>query len=303
MSELVWSFIVLYFIRDAVHEPESWMERVMEAGRPLGDLSKAKLRSLLTLMRIFRGEYTGARESLESSLGVFLAHGMDFEAAVALKELVWVRYVLDEDARAAITSLEESSRLFDRIGHDWGVALSELQLGSVLTASKDLEKARARFQLSLERSRRIDNWPLIAQALQHLGLLCILQGRDGDAVVLLEEAAGLLRRGRHRTETTSCLDALGAVALARGDAKTAARAVMVAQATRQRLGVMLWPSVEVFVSQIVAGVRDRVDARELDMISAEARDRDLFETLDQTLEALESRRRVTRDKSAISADR
>jgi hypothetical protein len=79
--------------------------------------------------------------------------------------------------------------------------------------------------------------------------------------------------------------------------------VMVAQATRQRLGVTLWPSVEVLVSQIVAGVRDRVDARELDVISAEARDRDLFETLDQTLEALESRRRVTRDKSAISADR
>jgi hypothetical protein len=104
--ELVWSFIVLYFIRDAVHEPESWMERVVEAGRPLGDLSKAKLGTLLTLMRIFRGEYTGARESLESSLGVFLAHGMDFEAAVALKELGWVRYVLDEDAQAAMTSLE-----------------------------------------------------------------------------------------------------------------------------------------------------------------------------------------------------
>ena len=81
---------------------------------------------MLSLMRIHRGEYGGARDALTSSL----------------EEVAWVRFVVDEDAAAAIDALEEASRLFVRI--------------------------RA--------------------------------GRAEGAVPLLEEAAGLLRRGGHRTE-------------------------------------------------------------------------------------------------------
>jgi predicted ATPase len=281
--ELVWDVIVFYFTRDAVYEPEQWMERVQHEGRPLEDVPMAKLRSLLTLMRMNRGEYGGAREALDSSLKIFRGRGMDFEAAVTLKELAWVRYLLDEDTEAAIDDLEESSRLFESIDHDWGVALSEIQLGSVLSASGRRGAAEARFERSLEHSRRIDNWPLIAQGLQQLAVTRIAAERYDEALSMLEEAAALLRRGGHQTETTSCLDALAAVALARGEADTAARALTVASSVRRKLSISLWPSAHAFVSQLTQATREALGGAEFDAIAAEAENRDPFEVLTQTL--------------------
>ena len=287
--EIVWDVIVFYFIRDAVHEPAAWMQQVANAGRPMAAVPTAKLRSLLTLMRIHRGEYGEARESLESSLQVFRAEGMDFETAVALKELAWVQYLLDEDAATAIAALEEASRLFESIHHDWGVALAELQLGSVLTAAGDRTRAEERFQRSLDYSRRIDNWPLMAQGLQHLGMIRILAGHAEEAVPLIEKAAILLKQGRHETEATSCLDALGAIALADGDSQTAARALAVADVARRGLGVSLWPSAQAFVTQLVQGARASVGPGAFADLFEQAEKLDPFEVLDQTLNAVQPR--------------
>lgn len=286
--ELVWDVIVFYFTRDAVHEPAGWLQQVADARRPLGEVPTAKLRSLLTLMRIHQGEYGGAQQPLESSLAVFRAEGMDFETAVTLKELAWVRYLLGKDNAEAIAALQEASRLFAGIGHDWGIALTETQLGSVLSATGDTTGAEAHFQRSLAHSQRIDNWPLIGQAMQHLAVLRIMGGRHGEAVPLLERATGLLRQGRHQTEATSCLDALGAVALAHGQYSAAARAVAVADAVRRRLGASLWPSAQAFVAQVAGAASDRVGSAEFNGISERARDLDVFEVLEHTLAVVQS---------------
>lgn len=284
--ELVWDVIVFYFIRDAVSEPESWLARVAAGGRPLDEVLTAKLRSLQTLLRLFHGDSEDVHEPLESSLAVFTERGMSFEAAVALKELAFVRYMLDGDADAAIAALHECSRLFDSVGHDWGAAVSEAMLGSVLVAVGDLATAETHHRMSLTRARRIDNEPLIAQALQQLAVLRLLTDQPDEALDLLDDAAHLLRRGRYQSDATLCLDVLAAVAIARDDAETAARAVAVAEAVRTRLGTSVWPTVQALVASLIDLVQRRLGEPAFQAITEEAATEDLFETLDDTLAAV-----------------
>ncbi len=284
--ELTWDVIVFYFIRDAVHEPAAWLERVAAEGRALGEVQAAKLGSLLALLRIQRGEFEGAGGALESALSVFPRLGMDFEAAVTLKELAWVRYLLDEDAEAATTALEEAARLFDGLEHHWGVALTNLQLGSVLLGVGDLDAAQERFGASLERSRLIDNEPLVGEGLEHLAMALTLKGEVERALPLLEEAAELARRGRYITGATLCLDALAAVALARDDSLAAARALCTAAATRRRLGISPWPSMESALSELDRRARERLGEDEYEAVAAELEDCDTFAELDGALGAV-----------------
>lgn len=257
--ELTWDVIVFYFIRDAVYEPEGWLQRVADAGRQLDDVRAAKLRSLLTLMRIHRGEYDGAREPLASALVVFEARSMTFEYAVTLKELAWVRYLADDDAAAAVETLERASQLFTSIDHDWGVALTELQLGSVLVAEAELDRAARRVDRSLTYSTGIDNEPLMAQAHQQLGMIRVLEHDADGAVDQIAEATSLVLAGRHETEATFCLDVLAAVALMRGDLPMAATVSAAAIDTRDKLGVAPWPSLRAFVARTTAQTRDVVE--------------------------------------------
>lgn len=284
--ELAWDVIVYYFIRDAVAEPESWLDAVAAAGRPLDPVTTAKLRSLRTLLRLFRGECADVHEPLESSLATFRAHGMDFEAAVTLKELAFVRFMLDGDSDAALALLGEAVRLFDGVGHDWGVALSETMRGTVLAAQAAWERSARHHRRALERARRIDNEPLVAQALQQLGMVQALRGDAVAAVPLLEEAAALLRRGRYRTDATYCLDALAAVALVRGDPDTAARAIAAAAAGRRRLGTAVWPTVQALVDRLALIACEQLGEARYAAAAAAATDEDLFAVLERTLAAV-----------------
>lgn len=258
--ELVWDVYVFYWIRDAIDEPESWMQAVVDAGRPLDDLQVAKLHTLRTLAAISRGQYEGAKTTLEASLTEFQARGMEFEAAVALKELANVRFEVDGDPDGARAALEQSSRLFASVEHDWGVSLVESMLGTLMTSQGDLEGGRRHQLLSLDRARTIDNEPLIAQSLQQLAMVAVLDGRPDDARSLVEEAAEFLRAGRFQLATCYALDVLAAIALAQERPKVAAEAIGAAAAVRDRLGAPVWPTVRPFTQRVSEAIRERLGA-------------------------------------------
>ncbi|HEX6312802.1 MAG TPA: DUF4062 domain-containing protein [Acidimicrobiia bacterium] len=284
--ELAWDVVVFYFVRDAVDEPAGWLQAAVDAAPDLDDVTAAKLRSLHALTRIHQGRYAGVHADLEEPLEVFGRERMDFESAVALHQLGFVRYRLDRDVDAAIAALRESSRRFDDIGHDWGVALAEAMLGSVFAAEGELEAAEGCQLRSLARARGIDNEPQIVQAVQQLAFIRLLEQREAEAFELLEESAVLLRRQRLRTDATYCLDALALIALVGGDAATAADAVGVAAAERARLAVAPWPSLEPAISRVVGAARRRLGDREFEERRRGAEERDLFDALDAALAAV-----------------
>src|SRR5690606_19674738 len=143
--ELVWDVVVLYFVRDDIRVPAGWIRRALAAdaaeraagGAGLDEVTAAKARSIGALLRSQLGDYHDVHADLLEPLATFRRHGMDFECAVVLHQVGFVRYHLDGDADAAVEALEESSQLFDAIGHDWGVGLAEAMLGSLHAALGD----------------------------------------------------------------------------------------------------------------------------------------------------------------------
>lgn len=281
--ELAWDVYVFYWVRDASDEPDRWLARVREAGRDLDEIPLAKLRSLQALSRIERGDYRDAREALLWSLKVFRREHLVLEAAVTLKELANVHFLVDDDVPAATADLREASQLFASIDHDWGVGLVETMLGTLLAVTGRLEEATTHHRVSLQHSRRIDNDPLVAQATQQLALIEVLAGRPDAAVPLLDDAAAIVVRGGFQTGATYCLDTVAAVALAHDDAVTAARAVAVADAVRERLGTPVWPTVRAFVDGLAAAARRRLPADHTSVTPDDARATTLFATLEQSL--------------------
>jgi predicted ATPase len=284
--EMAWDVIVYYFVRDAVDEPDSWLAHVAGAGRPRSTVLEAKLHSLYALTRIHHGDYSDVQRRLTQSLDTFRQHDMDFETAVALHQLGFVRFAIDGDVPSSIACLEESTALFDRIDHDWGVSLVQAMLGSVFAASGDLSSAEDCQREALARARKIDSEPQVVQALLQAAFIRLLGDRGDDALPFLTEASGLLRSGGYRTDAANCLDASAAVALQRGDVDTAVRAARVAQQVRHRLGVSPWPTIQSFIDAVETKVAAKAGVEVFAGPRTAQPDEDLYDTLDQTLAAL-----------------
>lgn len=285
--ELVWDVVVLYLVTDAGDVPSGWITAVAEAAPQLDPVTEAKLRSMHALMRIHRGTYEDVLADLEEPLAVFGEHGMVFESAVALHQLGFVRYRLLGDTTSAVEALRESSTRFAALGHQWGVALVEAMLASVLAAEGDLAGAEASAVRSLASAREIENQQQIVQALHQLAVVRLLAQRELDALEVLVEAASVLLRERLRTDATYCLDALAVIALAASQLATATRAAEAARAERARIGVAPWPSLEAAFGRVLGEVRADADEPAPAGTDATGAEVDVFEVLEATLAALD----------------
>src|SRR5690606_37750054 len=153
-----------------------------------------------------RGEFESAREHLLWSLDRFRAHGMHFESAVTLMQLGFVVYAVDGDMEGATALLDEASRLFSSVAHDWGVAACEATLGMIAALRGEaLPGAEGHERAALECARAIGNEPLTGRALTHLGMIALLSGQMDTALGYLREAAEVLRGGRYQAEGVLCL--------------------------------------------------------------------------------------------------
>ncbi|MGB8223167.1 MAG: DUF4062 domain-containing protein [Polyangiales bacterium] len=284
--ELAWDLVVYYFVRDAVDEPDTWLRQVAASHPELDQVTNAKLRSLLALTRIHHGDYSDVHRSLLEPCQVFRRRGMDFELAVVLHQLGFVRYRLDDDIDGAVAALRESSQLFQSVGHDWGVALAEAMLGSVLASIEDLDGAERCQRRSLAHAQRIGSDQQVVQALQQLALVGLLDKREDDALALLRDAAPLVLQHRYRTEASYGLDALAVIALTRDDVETAARAVTVAAAVRGQLGIEPWPTLDPFIERIRRGTRRRLGVARYEEMIRQGQEADPFEALEEIVSGL-----------------
>ena len=229
-------------------ETRGWIRQVASRTPEFDDVARAKLRSIDTLLRAQTGDYDQAREALEWSLGVFRRDAMPFQAAVTLMTLSAVHFGIDRDVARATTTLEESIRLFASVGHDWGVARTEIMLATMLASIGDIEASERHLHRSLEHARLIENEPQIARALSLLAMLAHGRKPSDAAAPLLREAGAIVVKGRYRTEAAYCLGAIAAGFLAQGEVARAAEAAAVSESVRRALGLAPAP----ILAQIVA---------------------------------------------------
>ena len=277
---LTWDTFVYYYVRDAFQEPREWVARIAAQRSRLDGIDRAKLDVALVIVG---GEPAGAG-GLADAAALLGAHGLALDAAVAHFYMGLAHWQAGA-AAAAISALRTSSRGYDAIGHDWGVAMAETTLGAILTA-EGAPEAAAHQRRALERARRIDNRPLIVQALQGLAVIAVLGGDGAAAAARLREAAELARADGWASGASYCLDALAVLALRLADPDGAVRALASSETVRARLGTPGWTAAERLIRPLVAQAETTLPDQRFAQRWDEGRRADPFDLLDEGLGAL-----------------
>jgi predicted ATPase len=231
--ELTWNALVFYRIRDASAEPRDWIKETAAAKPALDTVTEARLRLMDAQSRAATGNFDGADEALDFARDVFIAQDLRLETAVTF--MVWseVHLHLRNDLAAAEAALRKSLQLFVSVGHDWGIALTQITMSLLHWTGGKTEAARACLKDSLVHSRRIENEPQIARALCLLAMFG--SSADNSARELLRDAAAIVVRGRYRTEAAACLEALALTSHLAGREAEAYKAASLSSYLRDQL--------------------------------------------------------------------
>jgi len=278
--QLTWDTFVYYYIRDAFQEPREWIGRIVAQRERLDEIDRAKLDIGLAIVGS-TADGADVCNRLTAAAALLEAHGFGLEPAVA-HFYIGLTHWRAGDTAAAIRALRTSSRGYDALDHDWGVAIAETTLGAILTAT-GAQDAASHHQRALDHARAIDNHPLVAQALQGLALIDAFADRTERALERLGEAAHLTSTEQWASGASYCLDALAVVATRCGASEHAARALAGSDAVRRRLRTPGWTAFEQVIRPVADTVRADLPANVHAARWEEGRRADPFTLLDTTL--------------------
>ena len=115
---------------------------------------------------------------------------------------------------------------------------------------------------------RFDHAGLSAWAQVQLGILALVRGRLEEARALLDEGLELSLATHSTRNLTLCLTALAQLAFVEGDGERAALLTGAAEGLRQRVGLRAWPLQRQGESQMVAQIRQALDADRFEEVFA-----------------------------------
>jgi ATP/maltotriose-dependent transcriptional regulator MalT len=121
------------------------------------------------------------------------------------------------DYAAASPRLEESAKLWRKLGESSGLAYTLLFLSIATMGRGEVERARALAEESVALFHEGDDTFGLAAALSALGVVLRARGEYGAARSALEESAGIARSARDDWLLALPLRSLGVVALKQGD--------------------------------------------------------------------------------------
>jgi DNA-binding CsgD family transcriptional regulator len=137
----------------------------------------------------------------------------------------------------------------------------------------------------LARDRENRDAEGIAASLVNLGLAALITGELGRAAKLLDESLAVLREVHNKHTLVECLEAMAAVAGARGQTRRAARLLGVTQAVRENIGAPLPPNERALLEPYLAHAR--LDEAAWDAAYAQGRAMGLDEAVEYALLAEE----------------
>ncbi len=183
LGSALWRF---WHTRGQVSEGRAWLEKLLALSRQVGDDAP----------------------SLAPR-----ARALDAASALATEQ---------GDHQRAATLLEESLRLYRRLGDRRGAATTTNILGSVALRQGDYRRATALYEECLAARRDLDDPRGTAVALNNLGIVARYEGDHQRAASLYEESLAIKRTLSDPHSVALSLNNLGVVALDRGDDERAA---------------------------------------------------------------------------------
>ena len=200
-----------------------------------------------------QGRYARAVELHDESLAVAEAAGDRWAVASAHGYLAFVSWLQRDFDRAATEASTALARFRD-LNDVEGVAWSLISLGTVARYQGEVERAAALLAESSALAEGIGFREGIAWCCEQLGLLAAVDG-DPAAITLLRRSLELHGELRDRWRMSSVLEDLAAIALALGQARSAARLLGAAEGIREAIGTVIAPCERPQHLQTTAAVR------------------------------------------------
>jgi ATP/maltotriose-dependent transcriptional regulator MalT len=170
----------------------------------------------------------------------------------------------DGALRGELVSLEELR------GQDepYWTTVAVLTAGLVETAMGRHDDALGHLHEARVLAERFDHAGLSAWAQVQLGILALVRGRPEEARALLDEGLELSLATHSTRNVTLCLTAFAQLALVEGDGERAALLAGAAEGLRRRVGLRAWPLQRQGEAQMVAQIRQALDADRFDQVFA-----------------------------------
>jgi predicted ATPase/two-component SAPR family response regulator len=200
-----------------------------------------------------QGRYARSVELHAESLAVAEAAGDRRAVASAHGYLAFVSW-LQRDFDRATAEASAALAMFRDLGDVEGVAWSLISLGTVARYQGEAERAATLLAESRALAEGIGFREGIAWCCEQIGLLAAVDG-DPAAITLLRRSLDLHGELRDRWRMSSVLEDLAAIALALGQARSAARLLGAAEAIREAIGTVIAPCERPQHLQAVAAAR------------------------------------------------
>jgi predicted ATPase/class 3 adenylate cyclase len=255
-------------LRDHLGEARAWVDQLLPTADSLDPQAQAELlwTTLVTALEVVGDDAAAlaASQRLASLLEQIQDPYLHAVCQLAMAGVSAVVGDLDGALRGELVSLEELR------GQDepYWTTVAVLTAGLVETALGRHDDALGHLHEAHDLAGRFDHAGLSAWSQVQLGILALVRGRPEEARALLDDGLELSLATHSTRNVTLCLTAFAQLAFVEGDGERAALLAGAAEGLRQRVGLRAWPLQRQGEAQMVAQIRQALDADRFDEVFA-----------------------------------
>jgi predicted ATPase len=235
-------------------EVRGWAIEMLDSGDQLSDPTRGLALYTAGVVTYWQGPTDQIVPQLTESAELWRRRGDADGEAQALTSLGLALVVAEPDPAPAVAALQRSATLFRAQRNDWGEGIALATLGRVHLLHDNLPDALPAIEEALRLVRRSGNGFALTIALNHYAWACLIAGRIDTATPVIREALHFSQRVGHLEGLAYGLEALLAVAAARGDVERAGMLFGAALTLREQTGFSQ-PANFSFHQRIVDGLR------------------------------------------------
>jgi predicted ATPase/class 3 adenylate cyclase len=266
LFRVLWPF---WFLRERIGEARAWVEQLLPAVDPLDPQARAELlwTAAVTALEVV-GDDAATLTTTSQRLASLLAAIQDpYLQAVCQLAMAGIAAVVGDFDGALRGELVSRGELGGQDEPYW-TTVAVLTAGLVETAMGRHDAALGHLHQARDLAGRFDHAGLSAWSQVQLGILAIARGRLEEARALLDEGLELSLATHSTRNLTLCLTALAQLAFVGGDGERAALLAGAAEGLRRRAGLRAWPLQRQGEAQMVAQIRQALEADRFDEVFA-----------------------------------
>ena len=293
----------LWHARVYFAEGRRWLEHALSRN---GDLPPVARRTAMHGAALFawrQADYGRARALASAALDESRAAGDKIGTSDALMQLGLVALRGEEDFPAATSLFEQALVLAKEAGDQFRTAMNLAQLSAVARYRGSYGVAIARAEEARDILEAMGSPEMVPYILRMLGHALAEQGDLDQAAGLYAESLGRFQHQRYGPtwSAAECIEGMGAIAIARGQAERAARLFAAADNFRQTRGYPRRSFDHRRYAEQIAAVRTALGEATFTSASADGRKMTLEEAVDYALTAADPERAGERGTPAKAA--